>query len=167
MDANGKKLNEAGGIQDSYLTKFMDSAQKKFLSEFMTENPFSRVSENQLKTLLQSRFEGTPVGGYLNGDPKRMDFLVELVRDKHAIPSFIKIVNRPDKVKKYGIIVICVFIASFFFNLLNKQGNLFKRLFKKLMVTFLAFSVNLGAFYFIFQDEISPGLNIFFKYYHL
>lgn len=163
MDKNGIQ----GKIEESYITKFMDSASKKFLSEFLDENPFSKVPESQLRTILQSRFEGTPIGSYLKGDPKRMDFFVELVRDKQALPSFIKIVNRPDKVKKYGIIVICVFVASFIFNLFNKKGNLFQRLFRKLVVSLAAVTVNIGAFYFIFQDEIQPGLNIFFKYFHL
>ncbi len=63
MNASGGQLgNVKGNVKDSYLTKFMDSASKKFLSEFLAENPFAKVSKDQLKTLIQSRFQGTPLG---------------------------------------------------------------------------------------------------------
>lgn len=153
-------------IKDSYLTKVMNNAAKQFLGQFLAENPFSRMSHEELKSYLLKSLGDQPVGNALERNPKLLNMSVEILRDKRALPAVIGLVNKPEKVQKYGIVVIVVFVLVFIFNLMNSKGNIFKRILMKMSIGLVAFSVNIGAAFYIFNEELSPMLDIVFKYYH-
>ena len=154
-------------IEDSFFSGLMDEGAKKVIGEFLAENPFSKVPREELKALLTARLHGLPLGGVMENNPKLLNMSVDLVRDESAIPSFLSIVNKPEKVKTYGYVLIGVFVLVFILNLMNNKGNIFKRIFAKMLIGLGAFVVNLAAAFIIFREEISPSLDIIFKYYHL
>ena len=153
-------------IKDSYLTKVMNNAAKQFLGQFLAENPFSRMSHEELKSLLLDKLGGQAVGNVLEKNPKFLNMSVDILRDRKALPSVIGLVNKPEKIKTYGIVVVVVFVLVFIFNLMNSKGNLFKRILMKMSIGLGAFVINISAALYIFSEELSPMLDIIYKYYH-
>lgn len=154
-------------IKESYLTDIMSSASKKFVSEFLAENPFKRVPRAQMKELVLGRLNGLPFGERLQSNPKLLEAFVDFLQDDDALPRILGIVNKPETVKKFSYFAIGIFVIAFILNLFNSQGNLFKRVMVKLSISFGAFVFNLSAFYILFREDIRPTLDIVFKYYHL
>lgn len=154
-------------IKESYLSNVMSSDAKKFVAEFLRKNPFSEVPAPELRALVSARLNGIPFGKMLDNNPKLMDMFVELLRDKKAIPSLLSLINKPEKVKQFGIFALAVFVMVFILNLFNSKGNIFKRILIKMSIGLTAFTCNLVAIYVIFGEEIQPTLNIVLKYFHL
>ncbi|MEX0798045.1 MAG: hypothetical protein WD025_01285 [Bacteriovoracaceae bacterium] len=153
-------------IKESFFSGVMNNTAKQFIGQFLAENPFSKVPKKELKTLLLARLSGQPLGNALENNPKFLDMSVDIIRDKRALPNLMGLVNKPEKIKMYGYIVIGVFGMVFILNLMNSKGNIFKRILKKMTIGLIAFTANIGAAFFIFKDELSPTLDIIFKYYH-
>ncbi|MBC76184.1 MAG: hypothetical protein CME64_09230 [Halobacteriovoraceae bacterium] len=154
-------------IEDSFISKIMNNASKKFIGRFLKQNPFSNMSKSELQSLVLSRLEGQPFGDFLKEKPKFLDMFIDILRDRRALPSLLSLVNKPEKVKKYGMILIGVFVSVFFLNLFNSKGNIFRRILVKMCIGIAAFSANIISFYVIFKDELTPTLDIVLKYYHL
>lgn len=156
-----------GKIKDSYLSTMMNGMMKEMISKYLKENPFSKIPRDEVRSMIKIQTESLPVGKVFEKNPKLLEVFTDWLRDQVAIPKLVGIVNKPEQVKIYGIVVIAVFIISFIFNLLNNKGNLFQRILKKLFIVFCAFTVNLAVFYFLFQPNVKPTLDIILKYYHL
>ena len=154
-------------IQDSFLTKIMNKGAKEYVRRFLSQNPFSNMSRSELRSLVLARLEGQPFGNFLKERPKFLDMFVDILRDRKALPSLIGMINKPEKVKKYGIVLICVIVSVFFLNLMNSKGNIFRRILVKMSIGIAAFAANVISFYVIFKDEVTPTLDIILKYYHL
>jgi len=167
MEESQKPIVGDGKIKDSYLSTMMNGMMKQMIGKFLKENPFSKMPREEVKSMIVLNTQGLPVNKVFEKNPKLLEMLIDWIRDPIALPKFMGIVNKPEKVKIYGIIVIALFIISFALNLFNSKGSLFKRILKKLGIFLGAFTLNLVAFYILFQPNIQPTLTIVFKYYHL
>lgn len=162
---NAKQDNKPA-INESFVSKMMTGVMKKAVNEFLKENPFSKMDRAEVKSMIEVRTQGLPVSKLFQKNPKILDMLVDWLRDKKALPSLMGIVNKPDEVKIYGIIVTVIFVLSFMLNLVNSKGNLLRRIFRKIGIFLGAMTVNIGAFAYLFSEEIKPSLDIVWKYYH-
>jgi hypothetical protein len=156
-----------GKIKKSYLSGMMNEMMTKMISEFLKENPFSKMDREEVKSMLVVKTKGLPVGDVFENNPRLVEMLVDWIRHPYALPKLMGIVNKPDKVKIYSGVVVAIFILSFLLNLFNSKGNLFKRIFKKLCIFSGAFIINIATFAFIFQTELKPTFEVVFKHFHL
>ena len=141
----------------------MSDLMKGAMKDFLKENPLSKLSPEEIKSMIMVQVTGKPMEQVFKKNPKFLDFVVEWLRDKKALPSLIGIFNKQKELKQYGIAFFVVFILSFILNLMSK-GSLLKRIFKKLLITLAAISLNLGIFYWFFREELSPTIDIVLKY---
>jgi hypothetical protein len=162
--ASDESVYKPRELKDSYLTGIMDSMMKEMLASFLRENPMSKMTDGEVRSLVEAQLNNLPIGSFFQDNPKFLDFFVAWLRDKKALPRFVSIVNEPEKLKTYGIIVMCVLVASFFLNLFNSKGNLFKRILRKIMIIVGVGCINLGVFYFMFTANLKPTLDLAFKY---
>lgn len=146
-------------LDKSFLSKFMDGEMKEALGKMMAQNPFQFMTEEQMKNLLVAR-----AGKNLENNPKVLAFLTEWLRDKDALPQFLSIIGESEKIKKYGISFLVVFIIAFILNLKNSKNSFLKRLFYKLGLMLTTGLINLGIFYYIFHTELSPTVRIARKF---
>lgn len=153
-------------LKESFVSGMMTGVMKQAINQFLKENPFSKMDREEVKSMIQVKTQGLPVAKLFEKSPKILDMLVDWIRDEKALPKIIGIVNKPDQVKTYGIIVTAIFILSFILNLTNSKGGLGKRIIKKLGIFLGAFLVNITAFVVLFKEEITPTLDIVFKYFH-
>lgn len=164
---NEKNIPVGSKLESNMFTGMMNDVMKKAVQEFLKENPFSKMSEDEVRSMITVRIEGKPVGKFLEKNPKVLDTFVDWLRDQAAIPKLFGILNKPDKMKTYGFIVIAIFILSFALNLMNSKGNLLKRIVKKFAIFAGAFIVNIAAFIFLFKTELQPTLKVILKHFHL
>lgn len=164
---NDKNVPVGSKLESNMFTGMMNDVMKKAVQEFLKENPFSKMSPDEVRSMITVRIEGKPVGKFLDKNPKVLDVFVDWLRDKAALPSLFGILNKPDKMKTYGFIVIAIFIISFALNLMNSKGNLLKRIAKKFAIFIGAFIINIGAFGFLFKTELGPTFKVILKHFHL
>lgn len=154
-------------LKESFVSGMMTGVMKQAINQFLKENPFSKMDREEVKSMIQVKTNGLPVAKLFEKSPKILDMLVDWIRDEKALPKIMGIVNKPDQVKKYGFVVIGIFILSFILNLTNSKGGLGKRILKKLGIFIGAFLVNITAFVVLFKEEITPTLDIVFRYFHI
>lgn len=164
---NEKNNPKGTELEDNMVTGMMTGVMKQVVQEFLKENPFSKMPREEIKSMITVKMNGLPVEKLIKKHPKLLDLFVDWIRDESALPKLFGIVNKPDKVKTYGIIVIVIFILSFALNLANSKGSLIKRIFKKMGVFAGAFLINVGSFVFLFKDELNPTFKVILRYYHL
>ncbi len=162
--ASDESVYKPRELKESYLTGIMDSMMKEMLASFLRENPMSKMTEGEVRSLVEGQLNNLPIGKFFENNPRSLDFFVAWLRDQKALPRLVSIVNEPEKMKTYGIIVFCVLVASFFLNLFNSKGNLFKRILKKIMIVAGVGIINLSVFYFMFTANIKPTIDIALKY---
>ena len=142
----------------------MDTVMKDMLKEFLKENPLSKMSEGEVRSLIEGRLNNLPVGNFFQENPRTLNFFIKWLRDKRALPRFISIVNEADKLKTYGFIALCVFILSFILNLFNNKGNIFKRILKKLMIVMGVTCINVVVFYIMFRPNVQPTVDLLLQH---
>ena len=154
-------------LQDSYLTNVMDGMMKNMIKDILKENPLSKMSKGEVRGLVEGYLNNLPIGKTFEKNPGLLDFFIDWLRDKRALPKFVGIINKPQKVKTYSFIVLGIFVASFFLNLFNSKGSLFKKILRKLMIFFGVAIINVSVFYFMFKPNVQPTIDLILKHLHL
>lgn len=152
-----KSLNKE--LDKSFVSRFLDKEMKEALGKMIAQNPFQYMSDAQAKKLLVARG-----GKSLADNPKLLSALSEWIRDKDALPKFLSIVGEGEKLKKYGLYFLVVFIVAFILNLKNSKNSILKRLIFKIMLMITTGIVNLSIFYILFKEELGPTIRIAKKY---
>jgi hypothetical protein len=155
-----KETAKSGKIEESFISKMMPGMMKSMVQKFLKTNPFSKMSKDEVKSMLLVQVEGKAVGKILKNNPRLLSGVVDWVRHPTALPQLMGIANEPKKVKYYGILVVFVFLVSFILNLLNSDGSIIRRIIFKLGITVGALGVNLGLFYLFFSDELGPTIDV-------
>lgn len=159
-NAAGNGSVEGIPIKDNFLSGMLDEKMKQQLSIMMKQNPLSQVPKEEIEAKIDLNSEGTAMGAMMKKNPKIKKFLVEVAHDEKALPGLISIINKPDEMKYYGFTLGAIFVVAFLINLNNTKGNLLNRIVKKLMLGAGTFTANIAAFYFFFQDEITPTFQV-------
>jgi hypothetical protein len=155
------------GLKDSFVSSMMTGVMKQAINDFLKENPFSKMPRDEVKAMISIQTQNLPIKKVFDNNPKLLEILVDWIRDTKALPRLLGIANKPQEVKIYGIIVLCVFVFSFVLNLANSKGNLLKRILRKLAIFFGATLINIVTFFVMFKEELKPTFEIILKYYHL
>lgn len=168
VTGQGQKENtDTSEIKDNFFTKMLNDNMKVAAAKMMRSNPFSSMDKEELRSMLVGRTAGTKLGNFLKNSPRLVTVLVDIAHDEKAIPSFISLINKPGKIKMYGFVVGSVFVIAFILNLFNSKSSLLKRVVNKFLIMGCAATINFGAFYFIFKQELQPTLNIIFQTFNL
>jgi hypothetical protein len=163
MQASGDGKTET--FDGGFLGKIMSDQMKQAAAQMMKSNPFKMMSDDTIKSMILGRFKPeSPIGKFFANNPRAVDGTVAWVKDEHAIPAFISIINKPDKMKHFGYSVLTIFIIAFLLNLKNGKNGLLKRLVFKLLMMASTGVINLCVFYFLFRDELQPSINVISKY---
>lgn len=158
-----KKIME--NLDKNPMFKMMNKKQKEAAAIMMKHNPFQNMKKTAIKSSINNMFKpDTQVGIFLKKNPKIADIIADIGVDKNALPSFMSILNQPEKMKTFGGVVIVVFVSVFFINLRNSKSNLLKRLIFKVCLIFCSAGVNLWAFYIIFKKELKPTVDIILRH---
>lgn len=149
-------------VSESFLMKMMNKEMKDKVQSMIKSNPLAHMSKQQLQGLLLGR-EGLPptsMGKIFKANPRVLELVVEVLHDEHALPRFLSLMNKPKKMKTYGISVIVFMIFIFFINLKNSAKKIFKRIMFKFILMGASTLGNFLIFYIIFREELGPTVEI-------
>lgn len=125
------------------------------------KSPFAGVSDDEIKSLIKLRVQGTPISQVLIDYPKTLTFIVRFFKDDRAFLSLMKISTQEKKLKVYMAVVIFLILLSFLFNLVgSKTAPFWKRFLRKLVVTIFIMVCQFGAVYYFFHEELDPTIQI-------
>lgn len=160
----GKLTETLKSLENNPMLKMLSPEQRKAAARMMQKNPFAEMEKKAIKTLILTKMDPKkPAGKFVHDNPKVVDVAAEWVIDDKAIPSFVSIVNKPNKAKTMAIVVVVVFLSVFFLNLKNSKGNILKRIMIKIGLMLTSAVVTFSAFYFIYQEELEPTIRVISK----
>jgi len=143
------------------LLKMLSPQQREAAAKMMKQNPFATMKKDAIKNIILTKMDAKkPAGKFLHDNPKLVDVTAEWIIDDKAIPAFISIINKPDKAKIMGGVVVGVFITVFLLNLKNSKNNILKRIFFKIVLMLGSATVNFSAFYLIYKEELGPTVDV-------
>ncbi|MDA9793299.1 hypothetical protein N9B72_01815 [Bacteriovoracaceae bacterium] len=165
LESEDKKVkpdkDKLPGILGNILGGFKSSMIKKLLKT----NPMSRMGHDQLKKMLKQRLKGTKYGTVLEKNETLLDIIVELIRDKKALPELVSILDKADKLLTYFYSFIALFILAMLLNIfMFAKARVFKRIMFKILLTVSMPIVNLAIFYFMFKENLDPTVAIIKTY---
>ena len=155
-----KSLGEGGKLNDSFITKFMKGSTKGSALNMIKKNPFSSMSESDIKETILKRTKESSLSEFFLNNPKILGVVTKVLKDQHAVPSMVSIINYPSKMKNYGVICFVVIIIGFFLNVKNNSKGFIKRLIVKVGISLGTVITNFILFYVIFKDQLNPTVNI-------
>lgn len=156
-----QQLNQKLLENENFFKSLVPKNLQEQMQQMIKENPLALMDRSSLKSLIESRLEGKPAAKFFKSNPKILDFFVDWMRDKKALPSLFNMINKPDKMKKFSYLFIAVFVMSFILNFMNSRGGLIRKIFTKIAITLSAILINIAGFYFLFTEELSPTIDIF------
>ncbi len=156
-----EKSEDPGAASVGFFGSMMDDMKKDLLAKFMDGNPIAKMERTQVRSMIHERLMQSKWKSFFDKNPKIIEFMTDVAHDEKALPSLVQAFNQPDKLKKYGFAVLVIVIIGFFLG--SSKGNIFARIFRRLIVNVGVAMCSLATFYFFFQEEVSPTVDLFIK----
>lgn len=124
--------------------------------------PLQKLPERELIKLLLENTDKSSAGEYIRRYPKLAVFTIRLIKDKNALPNFVKIADDHDKLIRFlGIMVATILLAMLLKRMMKKEGRpIWKAVslwfFRLVIMTSLRFAILL----LFFSEEITPIFKI-------
>jgi hypothetical protein len=163
LEAKGMGGDNLGSVDQNFLTNILDDKMKKAALEMMKNNPFASMSDAEFNSFINVRVQGTTLEKIFQNNPKILRGISSVLRDKRALPQFLTIINKPQKMKTYGFSFVGVMVLIFLMNLMQSKKSIIKRIVMKLSLMLLGSTVNLVVFYFIFKEELQPSVDAIWR----
>lgn len=162
-DINTPKKKGIVIIESNIFSDMLEAKSKRAIVKMLHGNPFSEMSESEVREILLERTNKSRLHQWLKENPRAFDLLVDIVKDKESLPALVSIINKPNKIKKYAIGAIFLLLVTFLLNLKSTDAGFLKRLMLKLAVTFGSLGANVLLFYYLFKEELTPTLNVILR----
>lgn len=141
---------------------FLDEKVIPIFTRVFKENHLKDLPRDQVRATIMEKFQGHPLERFFKRFPRVLEVFVDLLRDPDAFPSLLQIFKRKQDLKNYGLILLGVMIALFFFKrkFIPKTIPFYKRIPLSILVSlgFLIFSF--GFFYYTFKAETGPAVKV-------
>jgi hypothetical protein len=120
----------------------------------------------EVRAMILENVKNVSLGRFLLNNPRVMDCIVDVVRDKRALSSLMGILLRKGDFKIYGAIWLCLFILGWLFKKIvsGKEWNSGKQFFLSFMVNICVSCISLSLFYRMFEAELSPTAQIILRH---
>jgi hypothetical protein len=154
----GHKQIDAAALLDKRVIVIL---QKTFKDGLLTYVP-----EKEVRAMVLVKANGTFLESLFAKFPKLIDLSVDLLRDKHAFHGLLGILLRKEDLKTYGYMWLAIFIFGLFVKrrLVKPKWKFMKRFSWNMSINLILSSISLFLFYEFFYVEITPTLNVIFKY---
>lgn len=163
-----QKLMDSGKLNPSNILKMLQGSklfkENHNRSQTMKETllPFRNMSKAQLKKQIFSQSNGSILGEKIKQFPKIGDLIVNMLQDKHAIPSFFTISEK----KFLGTVYISFIIFSFILgHILKRKANKKNLSFSKSLIStmtriFFLMVLRSGFFIYLFREQLDPTYQV-------
>ena len=164
LDA-AKELEKLGyeSINAKALT---DERVIRLIKRMMEESDIHEASPELIKQLIHEKLKDSYLGAFLKSNPKLLDLLVDIMRDKKALIGLIDIFLRREDLKSYLHFWIAFLIAAWLIKkaTFKKEWGFWKTFGMGLLASVIVTSVSMTIFYNTFKKELTPALEIISKH---
>jgi hypothetical protein len=150
----GHKAIDSAALQDKRVLKLMQ--------KLLRNNPLQTASREEVRSLVLDKVQGRPLERFLSQNPKILDTVVDLLRDKEAMPALVGILIKQDKLKLYFIFWVGLFISYWIIRkyVFNKDWSRRKSFSMRLLLSLLFTATTLTVFFQMFHPELMPTVRI-------
>lgn len=152
------------GYKELDFKALQDKEVIKILREMLKDSPLAKMPKEDLKELILSQSKGKFFHSYLERSPKVMKTIVEILQDSEAMPALLGILLKKKELEIFFYLwiglIISTWVVKRFWLKRKKKWSKGKRFMVSLMISFASGVVSLGAFYYLFNDEVMPVTKI-------
>jgi len=152
------------GYKDIDINALQDKEVVKILQEVLRDSPLAKMSKEDLRELILSQSEGKFFYGYLERSPKVMKTIIEILQDPHALPALIGVLLKKKELEIFFYLWVGLIIGTWaikrFWVKKKKKWSGSKKFTISVMISLASSIVSLGAFYYLFYDEVAPVTKI-------
>lgn len=133
------------------------------LEQALAASPLYDMSSEQVRALILEKVKGKPLEKVFGYAPVLLDISVDVLRDRTALPSLLKVLRRKEDLKTYGYVWIGLVTLGFLIRWLvfSKKWSFMKRFTARTILSLALVSASLFVFYSTFQKEVDPTVKIF------
>jgi cytochrome c oxidase subunit IV len=147
-----------------------DEKTVRELQELLKKNPLSQIPPSEVKNLILEKASSRPAfQRYLRNSPHLTDCLVDLLRDDKAMPGALNIFLQKAQLKLYALIWLALFVLQWMFKKIffKKSWGFVTRFSMSLLVGIIFSGISLGLFYRLFEEDLTPTVQIITKHWQL
>jgi hypothetical protein len=175
MDESRKQLIEqttetVEGIEEASVNTIRDIGKldDKAIDTILKNIKMADLSSRSAPLVRKQLFEqsqGKPLGRIFAQFPVTLDVMVDLIRDKQALPGLVGMLKRKNDLKNYGFFVLFVAIMSFLIRrfVFPKHWSGGTRFMMGLLLSLAGMTLTFGVFYISFKTEVAPAVAIVLK----
>jgi hypothetical protein len=143
----------------------LDPVLRKKLVQAYEDNPMAKMPVEDLRSMVETQLQQTPLKNVVKTFPKILDFIVNLMHHPKALGKLVQMLDRPDDLKLCGYVSLALFVFVFILRkvLIKPRTRFFKRIGITLSTSALLLGGSLGFVWFSFQEELSPTLDVVSK----
>ena len=135
--------------------------QKNLEMTFANAKLWERTPE-EVRKIIEEGSRGKPAEKVFKSFPKLLTVFTDILHDKEAVPGFIRILGKKQKLKQYFAIWVVLIIGVWLFRkyFLPPEPSFMRRMFTSIVVNLCVSAASMTIFYLFFMDEIKPLLLI-------
>lgn len=155
------KLQSEGQLSLNGL-RAMDDHAMNFLKEKIKEAHLENVPHEKLRAMILANHKGKPTGRLFEKFPALLDTMVDIMRDREALPALVGIANKKDEFQMLFMIWLGLFILSIVIKryIFPKRWSGLQRFGASLVMKMVFLCISLTAFYLIFEKEVGPSIRV-------
>ncbi len=140
----------------------LDDKVQALLQKALAESQIRSQSPVFIRAMILGKIAGKPYEKFLLRFPVLIDIMVDVIKDKDALPGLLRILSRQDDLKMYfyvwvGLLILGFILKKIFF---PKIMSAWKKFCGGILLSFSLTSISLGFFYYLFSTEIHPTVKI-------
>ncbi|HXH30769.1 MAG TPA: hypothetical protein VNJ01_08135 [Bacteriovoracaceae bacterium] len=144
------------------VSALLDPKVIRILIRAMEETSLHEVPKAEMRKLILSKTKDDTFKAFLAKYPKILDIMVDLLRDRRAMPNFLSILLRKKDLELFllaclGVLILGILVEKFLF---PKSWTSFQKFVMDTTLSFAMGAVTTTLFYKMFQAELSPTLEI-------
>jgi hypothetical protein len=153
------------GYEELNLKALTDKNVQPLLQELMASNALKNESFENSKEFIKTAAKGKPVEAIFKKFPKTLDISADVLRDKNALPGLVSILGQKEKLKRFGIFWVVLFISGLIikWKIIAKYAPL-TRFASSIALSLVLTLSSLFLFYGFFTQELESTVSILSKH---
>ena len=123
---------------------------------------YQSMNEEEIKSQLKERMNGSKASVIFNKYPKSLDFVAAMLKDENALPELMKMKEDYEGLKHMAFAMIATFIISFIIKVMIDRSSTFllKRFLYRILHLLFIWALRLGVMIFFFGSNLKPTYDI-------
>lgn len=144
---------------------FLDEKVVKVIRRLLVNSPVRDLPREKVRELILDKSKDKAFGPFLLNNPKIVDVLVDILKDKKALPSLMGIFLRKEDLKYYfymwlGLVLFGYLFKKFF---VPVEWLGLKQALATIVINLVIAGLSISIFYNVFKNELDPLLRVIGK----